>query len=361
MIFRGKGTAFFVNKTDFLLFLHLETIIKPNMTKTEQHKRRCKEEQTRWQNVLGVQTVEDLNQAITEGRATEIIIVSEAFQDKKICEIADAIMKKRARLVLLAGPSSSGKTTTCKRLSVTLTACGVRTHTLSTDDFFVNREDTPRDESGEYDFESLDCVDTRLFGQTMASLLEGKEVRLPRFNFAEGKREWKEKPMQIAHTDVLLIEGTHALNPLLSQLVEEKYKYRIYVSPVTTISLDGTHYLSTGDLRLMRRLIRASKFRGQTAPEILRRFPSVRRGEEKWILPFREEADIFFNSSLLYEIAVISTQAIPLLDTVTPEDDEYEEACRLKDIMQHFLRLPGRQVPTVSLLREFAGGSAFDY
>lgn len=331
------------------------------MTKTEQHKRRCKEEQARWQNVLGIQTVEDLNQAIMEGHATEIINVSEAFQDKKLGEIADAIIKKRARLVLLAGPSSSGKTTTCKRLSITLTACGLRTHTISTDDFFVNREDTPLDENGEYDFESLDCVDTKLFGETMAELLTGKEVRMPRFNFADGKREWREKTMQISHSDVLLIEGTHALNPLLSQQVEDKYKYRVYVSPVTTISLDGQNYLSTKDLRLMRRLIRDSKFRGQNASEILHRFPSVIRGEEKWILPFREEADVFFNSSLLYEISVIRTQALPLVETVQPEDDEYEDACRLKALMQCFRRLPAKQVPVVSLLREFAGGSAFDY
>lgn len=331
------------------------------MTKTEQHKRRCKEEQSRWQDVLGVRTVEDLNQAIVEGRARDIINVSEAFQDKKLCEIADAIIAKKARLVLLAGPSSSGKTTTCKRLSITLTACGLRTHTISTDDFFVNREDTPLDENGEYDFESLNCVDTKLFGQTMADLLAGKEVRLPRFNFAEGRREWREKTMTISHHDLLLIEGTHALNPLLSELVEERYKFRIYVSPVTTISLDGTNYLSTKDLRLMRRLIRDSKFRGQNASEILHRFPSVKRGEEKWILPYRDEADVFFNSSLLYEISVIRTQALPLVETVKPDDEEYEEACRLKSIMQHFRKLPSAQVPMVSLLREFAGGSAFDY
>ena len=331
------------------------------MTKTEQHKRRCKEEQEKWQNVLGIHTVDDLNQAIAEGRATDIINVSEAFQDKKICEIADAIVKKKARLVLLAGPSSSGKTTTCKRLSITLTACGLRTHSISTDDFFVNREDTPLDENGEYDFESLDCLDTKLFGETMAELLAGKEVRMPRFNFTDGKREWREKPMHISYSDVLLIEGTHALNPLLTQQVEDKYKFRIYVSPVTTISLDGEHYLSTKDLRLMRRLIRDSKFRGQNASEILHRFPSVIRGEEKWILPFREEADVFFNSSLLYEIAVIRTQAIPLVESVKPGEEKYEDACRLKDIMQYFRRLPSKQVPMVSLLREFAGGSAFDY
>ena len=331
------------------------------MTKTEQHKRRCKEEQAKWQNVLGIHTVDDLNQAIAEGRATDIINVSEAFQDKKICEIADAIVKKKARLVLLAGPSSSGKTTTCKRLSITLTACGLRTHSISTDDFFVNREDTPLDENGEYDFESLDCLDTKLFGGTMAELLAGKEVRMPRFNFTDGKREWREKPMHISYSDVLLIEGTHALNPQLTQLVEDKYKFRIYVSPVTTISLDGENYLSTKDLRLMRRLIRDSKYRGQNASEILHRFPSVIRGEEKWILPFREEADVFFNSSLLYEIAVIRTQAIPLVESVKPGEEKYEDACRLKDIMQYFRRLPSKQVPMVSLLREFAGGSAFDY
>lgn len=331
------------------------------MTKTEQHKRRCKEEQEKWQNVLGIHTVDDLNQAITEGRATDIINVSEAFQDKKICEIADAIVKKKARLVLLAGPSSSGKTTTCKRLSITLTACGLRTHSISTDDFFVNREDTPLDENGEYDFESLDCLDTKLFGETMAGLLNGKEVMMPRFNFANGKREWREKPMHISYSDVLLIEGTHALNPQLTQLVEDKYKFRIYVSPVTTISLDGKNYLSTKDLRLMRRLIRDSKYRGQNASEILHRFPSVIRGEEKWILPFREEADVFFNSSLLYEISVIRTQAMPLVESVKPGEERYEDACRLKDIMQYFRRLPSKQVPMVSLLREFAGGSAFDY
>lgn len=331
------------------------------MTKTEQHKRRCKEEQAKWQNVLGIHTVDDLNQAITEGRATDIINVSEAFQDKKICEIADAIVKKKARLVLLAGPSSSGKTTTCKRLSITLTACGLRTHSISTDDFFVNREDTPLDENGEYDFESLDCLDTKLFGETMAGLLDGRDVMMPRFNFASGKREWREKPMHISYSDVLLIEGTHALNPQLTQLVEDKYKFRIYVSPVTTISLDGENYLSTKDLRLMRRLIRDSKYRGQNASEILHRFPSVIRGEEKWILPFREEADVFFNSSLLYEISVIRTQAMPLVESVKPGEERYEDACRLKNIMQYFRRLPAKQVPVVSLLREFAGGSAFDY
>ena len=331
------------------------------MTKTEQHKRRCKEEQEKWQNVLGIHTVDDLNQAIAEGRATDIINVSEAFQDKKICEIADAIVKKKARLVLLAGPSSSGKTTTCKRLSITLTACGLRTHSISTDDFFVNREDTPLDENGEYDFESLDCLDTKLFGETMAGLLDGRDVMMPRFNFASGKREWREKPMHISYSDVLLIEGTHALNPQLTQLVEDKYKFRIYVSPVTTISLDGENYLSTKDLRLMRRLIRDSKYRGQNASEILHRFPSVIRGEEKWILPFREEADVFFNSSLLYEISVIRTQAMPLVESVKPGEERYEDACRLKNIMQYFRRLPSKQVPMVSLLREFAGGSAFDY
>ena len=238
---------------------------------------------------------------------------------------------------------------------------GVKVHRISTDDFFVNREDTPLDENGEYDFESLDCLDTKLFGETMAGLLNGKEVMMPRFNFANGKREWREKPMHISYSDVLLIEGTHALNPQLTQLVEDKYKFRIYVSPVTTISLDGENYLSTKDLRLMRRLIRDSKYRGQNASEILHRFPSVIRGEEKWILPFREEADVFFNSSLLYEISVIRTQAMPLVESVKPGEERYEDACRLKDIMQYFRRLPSKQVPMVSLLREFAGGSAFDY
>ena len=331
------------------------------MTKTELHTLRCIEEQTKWQNVLRIHTAADLNQAIARGDATEIINVSEAFQDKKICEIADAIVQKNARLVLLAGPSSSGKTTTSKRLSVTLTACGMRTHAISTDDYFVNREDTPRDENGEYDFESLDCVDTVLFGQNMADLLSGKEVLQPRYNFSTGKREWKDKTMQIGPDDVLIIEGTHALNPLLSQLVDEQYKYRIYVSPLTTISLDGEISLTAEDLRLMRRLIRDSKYRGQTASEIIHRFPSVRRGEDKWIFPFREEADAFFNSSLLYEPAVISTQAMPLLDDVMPTDPEYGEACRLKSLMQYFHHLPSSQVPMVSLLREFAGGSAFDY
>lgn len=318
-------------------------------------------EHHRWQEILGVQTVGELNSAIEAGHATDLINVSEALQQKKLSNIADEIAERQARMVLLAGPSSSGKTTTAKRLAVLLMACGLRPYTISTDDYFVNRVDTPRDENGIYDFERVDAVDIPFFNEQMNALLRGEEVELPRYDFPRGERVFEGRKLCIGPDDVIILEGNHALNPMLTQQIPDEKKYRIYVSTLTTVQLDDHNHIPTTDIRLLRRVLRDYKHRGYSAVETIQRAPRVKAGEEKWIFPFQGLADATFNSVLLYELGVIREQVMPILEQVPERAPEYAEASRLRKFLTYFRGIPGEQVPPASLLREFAGGSSFGH
>ncbi|MBO5707026.1 MAG: nucleoside kinase [Bacteroidaceae bacterium] len=315
----------------------------------------------RWQDILGVRTAGEFNEAVKAGHASQLINVSEALQEKKLNDIVDNIVEKGAKLVLLAGPSSSGKTTTSKRLAILLMASGMRPHTISTDDYFVNRVDTPKDADGNYDFECIQAVDTALFNRQMTQLLAGEEVELPRYDFKLGERVYENRRIRIGEGDIIILEGNHALNPILSEQVPEDKKFRIFISPLTTIALDDHNNIPTTDIRLLRRLIRDYQYRGYSALETIRRMPSVSAGEEKWIFPFQELADAIFNSALLYELAVIKDQVKPILDQVGECEPEYAEASRLRKFLRYFRSVPADQVPPTSLLREFAGGSSFKY
>ncbi len=318
-------------------------------------------EHLHWQHILGVRTVGEFNAAIRAGYASELINVSEALQEKKLVDIVDQIVERKARMVLLAGPSSSGKTTTAKRVATLLMACGVRPRILSTDDYFVNRVDTPLDEHGEYDFECIEAVDTAFFNKQINQLLAGEEVELPRYDFPSGQRVFEGKKLSIGPDDVIILEGNHALNPLFTRQIPDDKKFRIFVSPLTTVQLDDHNHIPTDDIRLLRRVIRDYKYRGYSALETIKRGPSVKAGEEKWILPFQEQADATFNSALLYELGVIRTQVLPILEQVPERAPEYAEAYRLTKFIHYFLPVPADQVPPTSLLREFAGGSSFRY
>lgn len=318
-------------------------------------------ESHRWQQFMGVRNAGDVNTAILSGKASEIINIAEALQERKLHKITDEILAHGSKLVLIAGPSSSGKTTTSKRIAVQLMACGLHPHTLSTDNYFVNRVDTPLDENGEYDFECIEAVDTDFFNRQMTALLNGEEVELPRYDFPSGERKFEGNRLSIGPEDIIILEGNHALNPLLSRQIPEDKKYRIYVSALTTIALDDHNFVPTDDIRLLRRVLRDYRYRGYTARETIKRFPSVSRGEEKWIFPFQETADATFNSALLYELNVIRTQVMPILEQVDEREPEYREASRLRKFLRYFIPVPAGQVPPTSLLREFAGGSSFKY
>lgn len=315
----------------------------------------------RWQHIMGVRNAGEVNAAIRAGRASEIINVAEALQERKMHKMTDEIVERGAKLVLVAGPSSSGKTTTSKRLAIQMMACGLHPHTLSTDNYFVNRVDTPLDENGEYDFECIGAMDTAFFRKQMNQLLNGEEVELPRYDFVSGERKFEGRRLKIGPDDVIILEGNHALNPILSEQISDNQKYRIYVSTLTTIALDDHNFVPTEDIRVLRRLIRDYRYRGYTALDTLRRYPSVTRGEEKWIYPFQETADATFNSALLYELNVIREQVMPILEQVDEREPEYSEASRLRKFLRYFLPVPARQVPPTSLIREFAGGSSFKY
>lgn len=318
-------------------------------------------EHHQWQDILGVRTVGEFNKAILAGRASDLINVSEALQDKKLSDIAEDITRRKARLVLIAGPSSSGKTTTAKRLAILMMACGLRPYTLSTDDYFVNREETPKDEKGEYDFECIQALDIRLFNEHMNAILRGEEVELPRYDFPLGKRVYEGRKLKIGPEDVIILEGNHALNPILTQQIPDEQKYRMYVSALTTIQLDDHNHIPTVDIRLVRRILRDYRFRGYSPVEIIKRCPSVKAGEEKWIFPYQELADATFNSALLYELGVIRDRIMPILEQVPERTEEYAEATRLRKFLMYFRSVPADEVPPTSLLREFAGGSSFKY
>lgn len=320
------------------------------------------QEHHRWQHILGMSTVGDFNEAVQQGRSTDLINVSEALQEKKISQIADMISTRRGvRMVLISGPSSSGKTTFCKRLSIQLLTCGVKPVPVSLDDYFVNREETPKDEHGEYDYESLYALDIPLLNSQLNALFAGEEVELPRYNFQTGRSERSGRKLRLADDEVLVVEGIHALNPELTALIPEGQKFRVYASALTTILLDTHNYIPTTDNRLLRRIIRDYKYRGVNAQETIHRWPSVRAGENKWIFPYQENADAMFNTALLFELAVIKSQAEPLLELVPENADEYAEAYRLLKFLKYIAPVPNRQLPPTSLLREFLGGSSFKY
>lgn len=319
-------------------------------------------EHHRLQHVLGLRTVGEFNEAVKKGRATDIVNVSEAIQEKEISHIADEIKaRKDVKLVLLAGPSSSGKTTTCKRLSIQLLANGIKPLQISLDDYFVNREYTPKDENGEYDYESIYALNIPLINEQFKALFRGEEVVLPRYNFQTGMSEKGDKHLKMNADNVLVVEGIHALNPELTAQIPEEQKFRVYASALTTILLDDHNYIPTTDNRLLRRIIRDYKYRGVNAQETIHRWPSVRAGEEKWIFPYQENADAMFNSAMIYELAVIKQQAEPLLEQVPENCEEYSEAHRLLKFLRYFQEIPYRQLPPTSLLREFLGGSSFKY
>ena len=323
-------------------------------------------EHRRWNQILGIGTVGDFNKACNAGYATELINVSEALQEKRISQIADEIFHRGqkgqpVKLILISGPSSSGKTTFSKRLSVQLMANGLKPYPISLDDYFVDREDTPKDENGNYDYESLYALDLNFFNQQLQTLLKGEEVELPRFNFTTGKREWSGKHLRVDDNMILILEGIHALNPELTPHIPTESKFKIYVSALTTILLDNHNYIPTTDNRLLRRIIRDYKYRGYSAEETISRWPSVRAGEEKWIFPYQENADVMFNSALLFELAIIKDYAEPILRKVPNNRPEYSEAYRLRKFLGYFVPLQDKELPPTSLLREFLGGSSFRY
>ena len=319
-------------------------------------------EHHRWQDILGIRTVGDFNQAVDAGFTTDIINISEALQEKKIAKIAEDIAnRKGVKLVLLAGPSSSGKTTSCKRLSIQLAVNGLKPLQISLDDYFVDREKTPKDANGEYDYESIYALDLQLINDQFNALFRGEEVELPKYDFQSGKSKRSGKKLKMNDHNVLVVEGIHALNPELTSQIPDEQIYRVYASALTTILLDNHNYIPTTDNRLLRRIIRDNKYRGVSAQETIHRWPSVRAGENKWIFPFQENADAMLNTAMLYELAVIKMQAEPLLQQVPENCEEYAEAYRLLKFLKYFKGIPYNNLPPTSLLREFLGGSSFHY
>ena len=331
-------------------------------------------EHHQWQDILKLRTVGDLNEAILNGHSSKLIQISEALQEKKIGKIADEIAQrvnppsslglgnnKGVRLVLIAGPSSSGKTTTCKRLSVQLAVNGIKPIGISLDDYFLDREKTPVDENGEYDFEHLHALNLPLFNEQLNALFNGEEVELPRYDFPTGKSVKSGKRLKLHDDEVLVVEGIHALNPELTAQIPNEQIFRVYASALTTILLDNHNYIPTTDNRLLRRIIRDYKYRKVSALETIRRWPSVRAGENKWIFPYQENADAMFNTAMLFELAVIKSQAAPLLEQVPENCPEHAEAYRLLKFLKYIKPIPDTQIPPTSLLREFLGGSSFEY
>ena len=319
-------------------------------------------EHHRWQEILGIRTVGDFNQAIDAGHATDIINISEALQEKKLAKIAEEIASREGvKLVLLAGPSSSGKTTSCKRLSIQLAVNGLKPLQISLDDYFVDRDKTPKDENGEYDIESIYALNLDLLNEQFNALFRGEEVELPKYDFPSGKSVKSGKKLKLEPNNVLVVEGIHALNPELTAHVPEEQIFRVYASALTTILLDNHNYIPTTDNRLLRRIIRDYKYRGVSAQETIRRWPSVRAGENKWIFPFQENADAMLNTAMLYELSVLKMQAEPLLQQVPENCEEFAEAYRLLKFLKYFKGIPYNNLPPTSLLREFLGGSSFHY
>lgn len=315
---------------------------------------------TEWGNQLGIDTVGDLNNQICSGGLSDLILVQEAQQERRIGEIAkDIANREGVKFVMIAGPSSSGKTTFSHRLSIQLRTYGMTPHPIALDDYFKNREFTPRDENGDFNFECLEALDVEQINKDMSRLLAGERVELPRFNFKTGQREYKGDYKQLGEGDVLVLEGIHALNDKMSYALPVESKYKIYISALTSLNIDEHNRIPTTDGRLLRRMVRDARTRGASAKRTIEMWPSVRRGEEENIFPFQEGADAFFNSALIYELAVLKQFAEPLLFDITPEDKEYYEAKRLLKFLEYFLGVSSENLPNNSIVREFVGGSCF--
>lgn len=320
-------------------------------------------EYIQWNNQMGMDNVGEFNKICRDRKVQDLIKVVEALHEKKIAGIADQIASSREqkKFVMVSGPSSSGKTTFSKRLSVQLQVLGIEPIVLSLDNYFVDREKTPLDEHGEYDFEALGALDIDFFNEQLKEMLEGKEVHLPVFNFETGKRMFKGDKIQLKENNILLMEGIHALNPALTPAISDNNKFNIYVSALTTISLDNHNWIPTTDNRLIRRIIRDHRYRGYSAQQTISRWPSVRKGEDKWIFPFQENADVMFNSALIFEFAALKRYIDPILAEVPKNSEEYSEAHRLRKFLKYFHPIFDREIPPTSLLREFVGGSSFRY
>ncbi len=321
------------------------------------------QEQKDWAGIIGVSTVGSLNSQTLEGKGGGVIKISEALHEKKIAEIANMISSRNGdvKVVLVAGPSASGKTTFSKRLGVQLAVNGLRPFQISLDDYFVDREHTPKDERGEYDFEALETIDILFFNQQLIELFEGKEVHLPRFDFHLGKRVARKETLKLQQGDILIVEGIHGMNPGLLTQVEERNTFKIFISALTQISMDEHTHISTADNRHLRRIIRDAKYRGYHAADTIKRWPSVRKGEERNIFPYQENADVMFNSATLYELAVLKKYAEPLLKTVLENEHQFCESTRLLEFLSYFKVIGDEEIPPTSLLREFLGGSSFVY
>lgn len=319
------------------------------------------QEYNRWNKLLRINNVSDFNVACKQNKSFGLIKLAEALHEKKIAQIADAIAEKRPKIVFISGASSSGKTTFSKRLQIQLLVNGIRPEVLSMDDYFVNRVDTPKDENGQYDFEDVNAVDLPFFRQQMHELMEGHEVNLPTYDFTKGERVFRGNKLKLQKDSVLVIEGLHALNPCILPDVDKSLTYKIYVSALTTINIDNHNWIPTTDIRLLRRVVRDYKYRGYSARETIARCPSVIRGETKWVYPFQEEADVMFNSALIFEFAVLKRHAEPILSEVPKFCEEYTEAHRLLKFLQYFIPIPEKEIPPTSFLREFVGGSSFRY
>lgn len=346
-----------------LILRHPVELSPFDVPKFSEHKKlyEIHSEAEKWGEILDVSYVANLNNKIEEGLAGEFIKIAEALHEKKIAKIADAITEQKKRVVLIAGPSSSGKTTFANRLKIQLRVNGLKPVTLSTDDYFVNREMTPRDESGEYDFDSIEALDIEIFNKDLKDILDGEEVNLPIFDFQTGHREYGDKKIKIDDDQIVIIEGIHGLNEQLTEDVLKKDKYKIYVSALTQLNIDSHNRIPTTDVRVIRRIVRDSKFRGHSALKTLHLWKSVRRGEEKNIFPYQEDADAVFNSALVYEMAILKKHAIPLLEEITREFKEYSEARRLLKFLSYFTSVDDDDlVPTTSILKEFIGGSSFN-
>ncbi len=317
-------------------------------------------ESLKWSQMLEIPTVGDMNDYFVNKDAGELILIQEALQEKKISEIAAQIAADpKKKLIMIAGPSSSGKTTFSHRLSIQLAAHGLKPHPIPVDDYFLNRADTPKDEFGKPNFECLEAIDVEKFNEDMNALLRGEKVELPVFNFLTGMREYRGKYRQLGENDILVIEGIHCLNDRLSYTLPKENKFKIYISALTQLNIDEHNRIPTTDGRLIRRLVRDARTRGTSAKNTIAMWPSVRRGEESYIFPFQEEADVMFNSALIYELAVLKMYAEPLLFGISKEEPEYQEAKRLLKFLDYFVGIPNDSVPTNSLLREFIGGGCF--
>lgn len=316
-----------------------------------------------WIKIIGVPYVGQLNLATQDGGISDIIKISEALQEKKLACIADMIVDRKddVKVVFISGPSSSGKTTFAKRLSIQLSVIGFKPQVLSMDNYFVDRDNTPKDNKGNYDFESPQALDIRLFNENMLDLFDGKEINIPKFSFTEGKRSYNGNTMKMEENSIILVEGIHGLNPIISEMIPAKRKFKVYVSALTTLSLDSSNRIPTTDNRLIRRMVRDNLYRGYSALETLKRWPDVRKGEEIHIFPFQEEADVMFNTALLFELGVLKRLAEPILKEVPPIARKYAEAQRLLKFLSYIIPIPENEIPPTSILREFLGESSFDY